>query len=239
MSVKALFWALEQDIPPRDKLVLVIVANYYNDDAQAAWMKQSTLAQKTGYNRVTVLHALSDLEHKHHLISSEHRRYEDGRNATKVYRLHIRVAETNTVDPSVAERNTDRVAERNTDRVAQSNSKNLKHRTKNIDTKHTSAKPTSIPYDQYLQAWNAHRRTLPKVTILNDKRKRQIAQHHKQHANALDLFEHATKAVASEPWWIQHSYGLDNLLTGNKIVTYAERHQAQNQPNKTIVTLDF
>jgi len=231
MSVRALFWALEQDIPPRDKLVLIIVANYYNDDTESAWMKQGTLAVKTGFNRTTIVHSLHALEHQHQLISSEQRRYADGRNATKVYRLHV--DQSNTVKPSVDQRNTDSVDLLNTDSVDQRNNKNLKHRTNNIEPK------TYVPFEDYRQAWNTHAGPLPKVTTLNAKRKRAITQHHKQNTNALQLFTQAVKTVALEDWWIQNAYGFDNLFTGNKILTYAEKHQAQQTRTRTPVTLDF
>lgn len=233
MSVKALFWAIEQTLPPREKLVLIVLANYYNDDEECAWMKQSTLAAKTGLHRTTVLHSLASLEDEHGLVMSEQRRYADGRKATKRYRLNINVAESNTVAGHVAESNTDHVAEANMDHVAERNNKNQQHRTKNIEQKKTPS------FSDYQDAWNKHRGTLPKATILNPKRKRAIKALHASHPDALTLFTQAVQAVAAEEWWIQNAYGIDNLLAGNKVISYAEKQQAKTTRQSPKATINF
>ena len=53
MSVKASTWAWEQRLPPYDKLVLLELADH-SDDRGRCWPKQSTIARRTGMNRVTV-----------------------------------------------------------------------------------------------------------------------------------------------------------------------------------------
>jgi len=237
MSVKAIFWSFEQNIPGVEKWVLVGIANYYNDDQQAAWMKQGTLANFVKMDRGTVNRALQRLEHEHKLIRTEQRRYPDGRNAGKTYRLNISVAVSNSGNARVAESNTDSVAQSNTDRVAESHNKNLKHRTKNIEPINTSSK-TTIDYNEYLQAWNNNCGHLPKIRVLSQSRKRKIKQHIKEYGNdALPTFTQAVQAVANEDFWIERSYGIDNLLR-DKITTYAEKHQAR-KTNQRPAILDI
>lgn len=132
-----------------EKLALICLSDFYNDDKQRAWMKQSTLATIMCCNRTTANRALQSLEEKG-LISSTHQKYGDGRNAPKEYYLHFNawplldsagaakllarvleskkpaatVAESNTA--TVANTNTVHVAESNTVRDDESNSKNYK-----------------------------------------------------------------------------------------------------------------
>lgn len=76
-------------LPPRDKFVLVALCDHYNAEDECAFMSQRRLASYTGYTRATVNAALHALEHERGLIESEARTYEDGRNRTKVYRVHV------------------------------------------------------------------------------------------------------------------------------------------------------
>jgi len=89
MSIEAIAWASRQKLPPRDKFVLVALCDHYNRDEKAAWMKQTTLAEWTGYTRQTVNAALVALESEHKLVVSEPRYYPDGRYASKVYRINF------------------------------------------------------------------------------------------------------------------------------------------------------
>lgn len=143
MSLAATVWAWSLDhLPPRDKFVLIALADHHNEDEDAAWMKQDRIAQRTGYTRQTVNAALIALEHEHGLITSRGRRYPDGRNATKVYRLNMtsHVKETDTDEHRVKEADTDRVKETDTDSVKSFDNKNLEHRTKNIELRKGSGK---------------------------------------------------------------------------------------------------
>lgn len=100
MSIEAISWAFKQELPPRDKFVLIALCDHYNRDEKRAWMKQETLAKLTGYTRPTVNAALQALEDVHGLITSETRRYDDGRNAAKIYRINFDAnARVKRVDP--------------------------------------------------------------------------------------------------------------------------------------------
>lgn len=78
---------------------------------------------------------------------------------------------------------------------------------------------------QFMEAWNQHRGRLPAVTTMNTKRKGAIRALVKEHGpdTALDLFRDAVRAVARDDFWLERQYGLDTLLTGNKILQRAEQ----------------
>jgi len=90
MSIEAIAWAYRQELPARDKSVLLALCYYYNRKEKSAWPKQATLAKLTGLNRTTIYKALSALENEHKLIASEPRHYPDGRYASKVYWIKFR-----------------------------------------------------------------------------------------------------------------------------------------------------
>jgi len=143
VSAAATAWAWTLDLPPRDKFVLVALADHHNQDEDAAWMKQETIAKRTGYTRQTVNAALAALEHEHGLITSRGRKYSDGRNASKIYRLHMAADHVKEIDTDAHRVNavdTDHVKETDTDRVKEIDNKNLKHRTENIELKKGSEK---------------------------------------------------------------------------------------------------
>lgn len=213
MSFEAHVWAMRQDIPPRDKFVLVALADYHNRDAGYAWMKQGTLAKLTGYTRATVNAALRALEEDHRLVVSEERRYKDGRNASKLYRLvgvdqiaasetpvkeQPRVKEVDTAKATrVNEIDTDRVNAVDSVRVKEIDSKNLltenyltetqelKHMSSDDDARPSKAISTeqAVTPQQLLDTYNEHRGPLPAALTLNGKRKRALAQIAKAYAH--------------------------------------------------------
>lgn len=62
MSVKAFRWAVKQtDLPGPQKFVLVMLADYYNEDWSRAWPSLGRLATDTGYGKSTVERALRAL----------------------------------------------------------------------------------------------------------------------------------------------------------------------------------
>ena len=61
MSFQALAWAVKQKISPREKYVLIIMANYANDKSKC-WPSIATLCSDTGFSRMTVARALAQLE---------------------------------------------------------------------------------------------------------------------------------------------------------------------------------
>lgn len=140
MSNAAEAWAWKQDLPPREKFVLICLCDFYNDDQKLAWMKQQSIAERTGYSRQTVNAALQALEYKHGLIQSESRKYADGRRASNLYRVNFsaRVKDVDTEASHVKPVDTVHVNAVDTVHVKDVDNKNLQHRTTNIERKGTT-----------------------------------------------------------------------------------------------------
>ena len=237
MSFRAVVWALSQNVPPREQLILIHLSDFYNDDLGYAWMHQDTLAKRSNYSRVTVNHALQTLENDYQLITSTITHYPDGRRAGKRYFINFQNGQSIPFDnPNSHVKDVNfgggKVKSRSTqskdplhDQVKTVNNNNFLPITSYKEHKDMSAKPT-IDYDSYIQAWNDHCGTLPQIRLLNDWRKTKIKEHTKLHKqDALHIFTQAVQQVANEEWWTTNNYGIDSLLRG-KITTYAEKHQA-------------
>jgi hypothetical protein len=96
------------------------------------------------------------------------------------------------------------------------------------DLQPSSAKPTrAANYTAFLEAWNYHRGALPAARSLDAKRKRGIDALRKEHGDsALALFEAAVQCVATDDYWVQQGYGLDNLLRAGRVLEKAEKFVA-------------
>ena len=98
----------------------------------------------------------------------------------------------------------------------------------------SSVAPTSTCFE-YLETWNNHCGMLPRANKLTTYRRKKITHHIKEHgADALETFQQAVQAVANEDFWIERSYGIDNLLR-DKITTYAEKHQATKTKHRPAI----
>jgi len=86
MSVYAMAWAFEQDCPPTERFVLVVLADNIRENNHC-WPKMETVARKTGFSRRTVINAIASLE-KRGLLQVE-KRTKDGMKITSVYRMPI------------------------------------------------------------------------------------------------------------------------------------------------------
>lgn len=84
MSTKALFWAMEQDIPPGPKLVLIMIADWYNKQHNYAWPKHSELAERTGYGVSTVKRHIEWLI-KYGLVKKEKQFWQGSQRANRYY----------------------------------------------------------------------------------------------------------------------------------------------------------
>ena len=73
MSLEAITWAFRQSLSPSEKLVLLTLADYA-DDEDKCWPKQETLARRTGLTRPTIALKLKSLEEKS-LIKRQHRQH--------------------------------------------------------------------------------------------------------------------------------------------------------------------
>ena len=54
-------------LPPTQKLVLIVLADFYNEESRKAWPSQDTLCRLTSLSRATLNRALKELKHKGHI----------------------------------------------------------------------------------------------------------------------------------------------------------------------------
>ena len=91
----------------------------------------------------------------------------------------------------------------------------------------SSTSSTRAHYQTFLEAWNEHRGNLPACSTLNDKRKRGIDHVIKDHQHeALDIFTAAVMHVATDDYWVQQGYNIDNLLRPGRVLEKAEKWRA-------------
>lgn len=100
MSARILGKVVRLKLPPTEKLVLLVIANYINDASGDAWPSQNTLASDTGLARQTVNKAISRLVKKGILTSC--RRSKDGKLTSNIYRINT-VAVSDTEGGDVAQ----------------------------------------------------------------------------------------------------------------------------------------
>jgi hypothetical protein len=86
MSIQAVSWAFEQNVPTLEKFVLVALANYSNHDEEA-WPSLATLSRDTSMCIKTIRVKLRALESLN-LISRSNRFNEVGQTSNR-YLLHI------------------------------------------------------------------------------------------------------------------------------------------------------
>lgn len=98
---------------------------------------------------------------------------------------------------------------------------------------HLAAAPPRETYDPglFMEVWNANRGRLPAITTLNRKRKGAVRALVKEHGAeaALALFRDATRAVATDDFWLERQYGFDTLTAGGKVLTRAEQWRNNTQ----------
>ena len=85
MSTKALFWALEQRIPTNPKMVLIMLADWYNEKESCAWPTIAELEVKTGLKRTAVKTSIRWLEERNLVVRDANIR--DGWQVANRYRL--------------------------------------------------------------------------------------------------------------------------------------------------------
>lgn len=111
------------------------------------------------------------------------------------------------------------------------------HTTKTDSTKTESTKnlksatPPSSTVEEFVQAYNESRGTLPEVRDITEKRRRKIASVIKELGDerALSLVRSATLLVSQDAFWVKNRYNLDNLLNGTHLVSKAEKYEASKQ----------
>ena len=87
MSYHLAAWAMDVDVPPREKLLLILIASHANDDGEC-FPSQTTLAYRSGLSRRTVLRSLAELEERG-VINRRQRRRPDGSRSSDTIRLNV------------------------------------------------------------------------------------------------------------------------------------------------------
>lgn len=87
MSYHLAAWAMDVDVPPREKLMLILIASHANDDGEC-FPSQTTLAYRSGLSRRTVLRSLAELEERG-VINRRQRRRPDGSRSSDTIRLNV------------------------------------------------------------------------------------------------------------------------------------------------------
>ena len=87
MSVHAISWALESDLPCPERMVLVVLANFSNQDGES-YPSQKTIARMGGLTRPAVNKILARLETKSWLLIIP-RQHESGADKSYLYKLNI------------------------------------------------------------------------------------------------------------------------------------------------------
>lgn len=70
MSFQAMAWAVGIKLPSQEKITLVMLANYANEEGRC-WPSIDTLCKDTGLSRATVKRALKKLEDRSLLIKAK------------------------------------------------------------------------------------------------------------------------------------------------------------------------
>ena len=103
MSFELLQWVKNiEGLPPPQKIVLVFLADYFNEKEGYAWPSQDRLARETGFNRSTIIRALKELQKKGYISISKTAR-KSGHFANNRYQIH-RVAESHVAESGEAEK---------------------------------------------------------------------------------------------------------------------------------------
>lgn len=133
MSMEAITAARKLTLPPRDKFVLLALADYANDDGEA-YPKQGTLAEWTCYNRTTVNEALANLE-RAGLIETQQTYRDDGGKSYKRYRLTFLTPHVGETDKGMSARPTRVCRPEQQPLVGEADSKNPQQGTPNKEPK--------------------------------------------------------------------------------------------------------
>ncbi len=84
MSFQAMAWAIKQKLPTKEKFVLLILANYTDNESQC-WPSIERLCEDTGMSRPTIKRSLRKLVELGYLMKV--RRYRDKMQTSNLYRL--------------------------------------------------------------------------------------------------------------------------------------------------------
>ncbi|MGC6527261.1 MAG: helix-turn-helix domain-containing protein [Paracoccaceae bacterium] len=75
------------DLSSKEKLVLIVLANYFNTDLDEAFPSQETIARNSSLSRSSVNRALDELQNKGYITKKKRRR--SGQFSHNVYKIHL------------------------------------------------------------------------------------------------------------------------------------------------------
>lgn len=102
MSIQAVAWALDQDLPARPKLVLVSIANHANHVDGYCWLRLDTIAAEASCSRRAVFNFIGDLVRNGYVRKAQ-RRADDGRQRANDYWILINRAPADWIGTSKPE----------------------------------------------------------------------------------------------------------------------------------------
>jgi hypothetical protein len=246
MSVEAM--VAVRDLPkqgisldPRNRFVLYALANYA-DDTGKCWPSYRTLEQWTGYTRRSIIRTMNELRELG-LVTTEARQRDNGSAASNIIRLVFMdpqcQADTRVVTHSHQGGDTVSPLELSLELPLEGFKENVEKQQKHRVARKIDSMTEDI--ENVVRAWNENRGVLPRITTLNEHRKRRIIGLIREHdKEAATLIAAATKQVSNNPFWQENRYTFDNLLTGGKYLSHAEAHQTTQQPRtKTKTEVPF
>ena len=86
MSIRRILSALDADLPPADKLLLVLLADHADDSTGKCWPSQAYLARRAGVTRKSVNQIISRLVDKG-LVTVQKRYRDTGAQRSNMYRV--------------------------------------------------------------------------------------------------------------------------------------------------------
>lgn len=90
MSLRAMIWAFDQDLPPPEKLVLLALADNAHERTGQCWPGHQLLARKTGYSVRQCKRIIQQLAAGAvPMVFVSTRRYSNGKQGTNVYTLNL------------------------------------------------------------------------------------------------------------------------------------------------------
>ncbi len=88
------------DLSSNEKLILIVLANYFNTDLDEAFPSQETIAKNSSLSRSSVIRALDALRSKGYITIKKRRR--SGRFSHNVYKIHL-VSDSHTATSDKAD----------------------------------------------------------------------------------------------------------------------------------------
>jgi hypothetical protein len=227
MSIRAMSAARDiTDITPKEKFVLMALADYAND-LGIAWPRIGTLETWTCMSRSSIIRALNALEERG-IIEKASRAHDSGAQRSNQYRLRCVPVEAfgNAEDFGL-----------DTGGVSTTDGGGVRLTPLELPIERSEElRPSSSSRKEHAQTlvdiWNANCGTLPSVKAISPARQSKLASLVVAAGGidaAMAMLEKATKVVAADDFWIKGKYGLDNLLSGGKVFARAEQYEAQHE----------